>query len=237
MPDSSHIASLNTARTIQTKKSNVTFSAAMSQDPLFTVVQPRKVERMNDEELGLPRPEKYEGEQFTVEDYKTEEYAEARTLEEAIAIRGVKAFLRDVTPDDFLDDAPLGVEKIGIADLWSDSTWKEGETERDVDLERSAASLKEGDLLEVRPCSKDISEWGYRYHLADGSTVPYTPYHDYDDQLSQGALENLRSGEWLACRVRELSCFGEDGIDDDPGICWRVYSCKVTVYRGGSPKA
>lgn len=237
MPDSSHIASLNTARTIQTKKSNVTFSAAMSQDPLFTVVQPRKVERMNDEELGLPRPEKYEGEQFTVEDYKTEEYAEARTLEEAIAIRGVKAFLRDVTPDDFLDDAPLGVEKIGIADLWSDSTWKEGETERDVDLERSAASLKEGDLLEVRPCSKDISEWGYRYHLADGSTVPYTPYHDYDDQLFQGALENLRSGEWLACRVRELSCFGEDGINDDPGICWRVYSCKVTVYRGGSPKA
>ena len=77
---------------------------------------PRKVERMNDEELGLPRPEKYEGEQFSVEDYKTEEYAEARTLEEAIAIRGAKAFLRDVTPDDFLD-APLGVQKIGIADL------------------------------------------------------------------------------------------------------------------------
>lgn len=43
---------------------------------------------MNDEELDLPRPEKYEGEQFTVEDYRTEEYAEARTLEEAIAIRG-----------------------------------------------------------------------------------------------------------------------------------------------------
>ena len=64
--------------------------------------------------------------------------------------------------NDFLDDAPLGAEKIGIADLWPDSTWEEGEAERDVDLERSAASLKEGDLLEVRPCSKGISEWGYR---------------------------------------------------------------------------
>ena len=64
---------------------------------------------MNDEELGLPRQEKYEGGQFTVEDYKTEEYAGARTLGEAIAIRGVKAFLKDVTPGDFLDDAPLGV--------------------------------------------------------------------------------------------------------------------------------
>lgn len=192
---------------------------------------------MSDEELGLPRPERYEGERFSVEDYKTEEYAEARTLEEAIAIRGAKAFLKDVAPDDFLDDAQLGVEKIGIADLWSDSTWEEGETERDVTLERSAASLKEGDLLEVRPCSEDISEWGYRFHLADGSTVPYTPYHDYDDQLFQRAIESLGAGEWLACRVREVSCFGEDSIDDNPEFCWRVYSCKVTVYRGGSTRA
>lgn len=94
---------------------------------------------MNDEKLGLPRPEKYEGERSSVEDYKTEEYAEAPdgTLEEAIANRGAKAFLRDVTRDDFLDDAPQGVEKIGIADLWSDSTWEEGETERDVNLERA----------------------------------------------------------------------------------------------------
>ena len=106
-----------------------------------------------------------------------------------------------------------------------------------MDLERSAASLKEGDLLEVRPCSEDISEWGYRFHLADGSTVPYGPYHDYDDQLFQKALENLNGGEWLACRVREVSCFGEDGIEDDPEFCWRVYSCKVTVCRGGSTRA
>lgn len=192
---------------------------------------------MNDEELGLPRPKKYEGERFTVEDYMTEEYAQARTLEEAIAIRGTKAFLNDVTPEDFMDDTPLGVEKIGIADLWSDSTWKEGETERDVDLERSAASLKRGDLLKVLPCSEDVSEWGYRFHLTDGSAVPYTPFHDYDDQLFHRAIENLGSGEWLVCRVREVSCFGEDGINDDPKFCWRVYSCKVTVYRGGSTRA
>lgn len=192
---------------------------------------------MNDEELGLPRPKKYEGERFSALDYMTEEYAEARTLGEAIAIRGAKAFLRDVAPDDFLDDAPLGAVKIGIADLWADSTWEKGETERNVDLERSAASLKAGDLLKVCPCSEDISEWGYRFHLADGSTVPYEPYHDYDDQLFEDALENLRCGEWLACRVRETSCFGEDGIEGEPNFCWRVYSCKVTVYRGGSAKA
>ena len=71
-------------------------------------------------------------------------------------------------------------------------------------------------MLELHPCSEDISEWGYRLHLADGSTVPYGPYHGYDDQLFQGALESLRGGEWLACRVREVSCFGEDGNDDNP---------------------
>ena len=68
----------------------------------------------------------------------------------------------------------------------------------------------------------------------NGRTVALS---DYDDQLFQGALENLRDGEWLACRVREVSCFGEDGIDDDPEFCWQVYSCKVTVYRGGSTRA
>lgn len=136
---------------------------------------------MNDEELGLPRPKKYVGERFSALDYMTEEYAEAQTLGEAIAIRGAKAFLRDVAPDDFLDDAPLGAEKIGIADLWADSTWEKAETERNVGVERSAASLKDGDLLKVRPCSEDISERGYRFHLADGTTLPYEPYHDYDD--------------------------------------------------------
>ena len=203
----------------------------------MTAVQLRKAERMNDEELGLPRPQKYQGERFSAWDYKTEEYAETQTLEEAIALRGAKAFFRDVTPDDFLYEAPSGAEKIGIADLWADSTWEKGKTERNVGLEMSAASLKEGDLLKVFPCSEDISEWGYRFHLADGSTVPYEPYHDYDDQLFEDVLENLRSDEWLACRVRETSCFGEDGIEGEPNFCWRVYSCKVTVYRCGSAKA
>ncbi len=189
---------------------------------------------MNDEELGLPTPKKYEGEQFSVLDYGTKEYADAQTLDKAIAIRGAKAFLRDVTPDDFSDDNLSGVKKIGIAELWADSTWEEGKTERDVALERLATSVKEGDLLEVRPCSEDDSEWGYRFHLIDGSALPYTPYHDYDDQFFQQAFEDLRGDEWLVCRVRETSCFGEDGIDADPDFCWRVYSCKVTVYRVGA---
>lgn len=192
---------------------------------------------MNDEDLGLPTPKDYDGDCFNALEYLTGDYAVARTLEEAIDIRGTKAFLRNVTPDDFIDDAPHGIEKVGIAELWASSTWREGETERDVTRERLANSLKESDLLEVRPCSKDVAGWGYRFYLADGSATPYEPYHDYDDQLFQRTLESLAGGEKLICRVKSASCFGGNGIDDDPAFCWRVYSCKVTVYRDRSGRA
>lgn len=189
---------------------------------------------MNDEDLGLPKPEDYDGDSFCALDYLTGEYATARTLEEAIDIRGARAFLRNVAPDDFINDDPHDTEKIGIAELWSSSTWREGEVERDVARERSASSLKENDLLELRPCSEAVREWGYRFHLADGSVTPYEPYHDYDDLLFQRNLKNLAGGERLICRVRSVSRFGENGIDVDPAFCWRVYSCKVTVYRDRS---
>lgn len=191
---------------------------------------------MDDEELGLPTPQQYEGERFTVLDYATEEYADARTLEEAIAIRGAKAFLRDLTPGDFSEDGPLGARKIGTAELWAESTWERGETDRDVECERLAVSVKEGDLLDVRPCSGDLSDWGYRFHLADGSALPYSPYHDYDDLFFERAFDGLGAGERLVCRAEGVSCFGGDGVPADPDFCWRVYSCKVTVYRCGEAR-
>lgn len=66
---------------------------------------------MNDEDLGLPKPEDYDGDSFCALDYLTGEYATARTLEEAIDIRGARAFLRNVAPDDFINDDPHDTEK------------------------------------------------------------------------------------------------------------------------------
>lgn len=186
---------------------------------------------MNDTDFNLPEPERCEDECFNCLDYFSEEYADAKTLEEAIDIRGAKAFLAHVTPDDFSDNGPQDIEKVGIAELWYSSIWREGEIERDVAREHSASSLKEGDRLEVRPCPEEISEWGYRFHLADGVATPYEPYHDYDDQLLLRTLESLTYEEQPTCHVRSVSCFGENGIDSDPAFCWRVYSCKVTVCR------
>ncbi|MEY8437170.1 hypothetical protein AAK967_05455 [Atopobiaceae bacterium 24-176] len=191
---------------------------------------------MDDEELGLPTPQQPEGDRLDVPDYTSEEYADARTLEEAIAIRGAKAFLRDLAPDDFSEDGPLGSKKIGTAELWAESTWEKGETVRDVECERLAVSVKEGDLLEVRPCLKYLSDWGYRFHLVDGSALPYSPYHDYDDLFFERSLDGLGGGERLVCRVEGVSCFGEDGVSADPDFCWRVYLCKVTVYRCGATR-
>ena len=192
---------------------------------------------MNDEELGLPTPKRYEGEFSSIEEYFTEEYSDAQTLEEAIALRGAKAFFKNVNPEDFLNVAFPGFVKIGIADLWADSTWEEGMSERNVDLEKLAASLKEGDLFEVRPWPENIHDWSYGFHLINGSMLPYTPYHDYDDQFFENALETLRVNEKIICRVRKVSCYGENGIKCDPEFCWRVYVCSVTVYRVDLTKA
>ncbi len=190
----------------------------------------------DDEELGLPTPQKVDVKQIDIPNYASKEYADARTLEEAIALRGIKAFLENLSPSDFTENGPLGATKIGIAELFLDSTWEVGETERDVGRERLAISVKEGDLLEVRTCSDSLSDWGYRFHLADGTALPYEPFHDYDDQLFLQALEGLSEGERLVCRVEGVSCFGENGISADPEFCWRIYSCKVTVYRYGATR-
>lgn len=191
----------------------------------------------NDEEYGLSRSRKYDGEAFNVWDYMSAEYADAATLGEAIDIRGYKAFLREVNPGEFASNSFAGVTKVGIAELWFDSSWTDGETERKVDKEKLASSVKEGDLLSVRSCSREESEWGYVFDSASGVSLPYTPYHDYDDRLFVRVLDDLRAGEKILCKIRSSTCFGGDGIKtpswSDPYFHWRVYSCKVTVLRVG----
>lgn len=186
---------------------------------------------MNDEELGLPTPDEPEVDDFTVLDYLGEEYAEARTLEEAIDIRGADAFFQDMTADEFADDSPSGMKKIGTAELWAESTWRKGESDRHLLVESLAAEVKEGDMLEVRQCPDNLSEWGYVFLASDGTILPFSPYHDYDDVFFLRVLQSLRSDERVLCSVKETSCVGQDGIDEDPEFCWRVYSCKLMVYR------
>lgn len=181
---------------------------------------------------GLPIPKRFDGPFFDVRDYDTGKYAEASTLEQKIAMRGQEAFANSVTPEDFTEDRFENAEKIGIAELWAESTWMEGETQRNVDLEKRASGLKEGDMLEVKRCAAEVSEWEYAFYLPSGEPLPYTPFHDYDDQFFSQALDSCRIGEHLVCRVRNVTCFGEDNsVPVDPGFCWRVYSCKVVVYR------
>ena len=52
----------------------------------------------------------------------SDEYADARNLNEAIDMRGQKAFAQSVTPDDFRDASPDNMTKVGIAELWAEST-------------------------------------------------------------------------------------------------------------------
>ncbi|MCF2707329.1 hypothetical protein I6E29_08660 [Arcanobacterium haemolyticum] len=129
------------------------------------------------------------------------------------------------------------MKRIGIAELWAESTWREGESDRHLLVESLATAVKEGDILWVVQCPEGLREWGYVFLAADGTLLPFSPFHDYDDQFILSALQRLRPGDGVLCRVRETSCIGQDGVEADPAFCWRVYSCKVTVYRVDGPRA
>lgn len=190
------------------------------------------------DEHGLPVPTPYEGEHFTVLDYQSEEYAGAANIDEAIAIRGRKAFFDQVEPEDF-ESLPDGVSRIGIASLWSQSTWDTFDAQSRNVSEEQSAGLKPGDILVLGRIPVDLPEgqnWGEIQDLGfgfyrGGEFLPFTPYHDYDQQLFIETIKFLDAGEWIECVVRSAACNGEDGVEDDISFCWRVYSLEVTVFK------
>lgn len=210
-------------------------------DPDLSHVQPETGDSEvcdENDESGLPKPQEYDRPYFDVFDYLSDEYADARNLNEAIEIRGQKAFAQNVTPDDFGDASLNGMAKVGIAELWAESRWNDGRSTRNIALEQFTADIHEGDMLEIRRCPEEISPWGYSFHRVDDDiTLPYTPYHDFDDRFLSRMLDDLSENERLICQVRDTICYGEDGIDIDPSFHWRVYTCKVTVYRQNLPES
>ena len=182
------------------------------------------------DELGLPLPKKYDGPRWDVREYLTDTYEEARTLEEAIEMRGQDAFAREIEPTDFDDDIHAHEIKLGLAELWADSTWHEGASQRDVELEQTVAAIQPGNLIEIR--ESPAQDGDFEFFLPNGKPLPYAPYHDYDYQFFARAFAKCGPGERLACRVRSVACYGgNNDVPVDPTFCWRVYSCKVTVFK------
>lgn len=195
------------------------------------------------DESGLPKPHDYSGPFFTVLDYGTEEYAQAESLDEAIRLRGFKAFVDKVEPSDFSEDA-LGVRKVGIAQLWSQSTWDSFVEDRDVEHEREALSVEAGDLLTIMPLgagrvqggcqdSLEVRDQGFAFFKGE-TMLPYALYHDYDQDLVIDALLTLDEGQLLAFLVLDNDCTGGDGVPGDDHFCWRVYTPTVEVLKLGT---
>lgn len=184
------------------------------------------------DDSDLPDPQPYDGPRFSVLDYASPKYAEAKTVEEAIEMRGADAFFDQVSAEDFSQESQEIGTLLGFAELWAESTWDKSMPEmRDVEQEKAANSLEERDLIEVKRCSPDISDWEMAFYTIDGRLLPYTPYHDYDDVALSRWLDELHRGEKLLCQVKDVTCYGEDGVQADPDFCWRVYSCSVKVYK------
>lgn len=148
-------------------------------DPDLSHVQPETGDSEvcdENDQSGLPEPQEYDRPYFDVFDYLSDEYADARNLNEAIHMRGQKAFAQSVTPDDFSDASPDNMTKVGIAELWAESRWNDGRSTRNIALEQFTADIHEGDMLEIRRCPEEISPWGYSFHRVDDDiTLPYTP--------------------------------------------------------------
>lgn len=197
------------------------------------------------EELhGLPHPQDYTGPYFSVLEYAAEEYADGKTLDDKIRLRGTKYFAQHVSPEDFDENENESngsggsqIQKTGFAELWADSTWEKNShvLARNVKLEQLANSVKQSDCLWVIP-SVDEKGWlEYSFYTNAEEELPYCPYHDFDDDFFRDAFSTLKPQEAIVCIVQNLNCFGGDGVEADPDFCWRVYDCKVTVYKIAIP--
>ena len=189
----------------------------------------------------LPNPMPFSGDHFTVNDYLSDEYASAKTLNEAITMRGQKAFFKAVTPEDFTPDSKK-ITKLGISELWFQSTWHiSEENSRNIEEEQLIASLKENDVLVLGRAPQEtdknqnwieINDLGFGFYK-NGQLLPFTPGHDYELIMFEDIIKTLQPGEWIECLVRKSSCYGGDAGDVpvDPDFCWRIYVCEVTIYK------
>lgn len=182
-----------------------------------------------EDEHGLLQPQEYDKPLVTALDYYSEEYSEAATLDEAIEMRGFKAMLEDVSPGDF-DNPSADIEKRGVIELWADYLW-EASGNRDIDGERLADSVNEGDWLKVD--IDDTEEYGpdFLFSTLDDRRLPFSAYHDYDDRFLCTEFEKLEGGQRLILRIRGKICFGGTCAPHDPDTNWRVYTCKADVFR------
>lgn len=198
------------------------------------------------DEHGLPLPEPFAGPCFDIFDYCSPKYAWAKETWKAVASRGIETYADHLVPEDF-EDLPEGFQRLGIASLWSQSTWDSELSNRNLALERAANSVRTGDLLVVSPFPAgtrlggrsgtwgEIRDLGFGFYTLRHSLLPFCPYYDFDQDLFFEALLTLERGQAIVCAVRSRTCNGgeekEDEIAYAPSFNWRVYSCEVTVLR------
>lgn len=182
-----------------------------------------------EDEHGLPQPQEYKDPLFTALEYYSDEYSEAATLDEAIEMRGFKAMLEDIAPGDFDNPSPE-MEKLGAIELWADYLWKASDS-RNIDGERFADGINEGDWLKVEVDETEEYGLDFLFSTLNGKHRPFSAYHDYDDRFLAKEFDKLGEGHKLILRVREKICFGGTCAPHDPDTNWRVYTCKADVFR------
>ena len=185
------------------------------------------------DEHGLPLPKRYDAPPWDVREYLTDTYAEAKTLGEAIEMRGQDAFAHEVDPADFSDDGEP-FEKLRLASPNCGRNPR-GEREYQRGISNSNAlwqPYRQAILLKFAHARQHRTNLASNSACQMGNHYPTPPTMIMTSKYLNRAFKGCRAHEHLVCRVRSVECYG--GNNDapvDPLFCWRVYTCKVTVFR------
>ena len=144
----------------------------------------------------------------------------ARSLDEAIEIRGQLHEIRTATPGDFDGNLENRQRHLGRVELWSSSLI--GGVEFQYGFALAADSVHVGDKLSVAYELDSLKRMGFSFIDKDGTVLPFSPYYDFDAQkLERACLQVFPNGQ-IACLVKKIRRSSGTCAPHDPDCTWTV---------------
>lgn len=165
--------------------------------------------------------------------FKDSVYQSARSLDEAIEIRGQLHEIRTSAPQDF-DAAPKdGCHRLGQVEIWSSSLIGGGMTEYAYAL--AADSVHVGDRLLVVYEGAPTERPDISFVDQDGTVLPFSPYYDFDAQALEGARPYTLFEKQVVCRVKEIRRSVGTCAPHAPECIWTVTDFITDLLVEDSP--
>ena len=147
-------------------------------------------------------------------------YKGARSLDEAIEIRGHLHEIRTAAPEDFDGKLENRRRHLGRIELWSSSLI--GGIEFQYGFALAADSVHVGDRLRVAYKPDSLKRMEISFIDQDGTILPFSRYYDFDAQkLEKACLQVFPDGQ-IVCLVKEIRRSSGTCAPHDPECTWTV---------------